>query len=131
MKGHVAILLMGQHFKNEIGERNPIVPLANKTDGGLCMRKFIHCSTAMLLAEGKGEVVGPAFYGVNGFMIKKSTLNGEQLHVTMHKLVPQEIIGNARFNVYRFFHHGATSTALNLKENKTNNLAKCYQEQYV
>ena len=64
-------------FKNETGARNLIVVLANKKrpDGGLDVKKWIDrllVVTAMLLAEGKSEEVGPAFI----LLKNSSTLNG-------------------------------------------------------
>ena len=73
----ISFCLMGCRFKNETGARNLIVVLANKKrpDGGLDVKKWIDrllVVTAMLLAEGKSEEVGPAFI----LLKNSSTLNG-------------------------------------------------------
>jgi len=66
-KGHVVIPLMGR-FKNETGERNLVIVLANRTAGGLEVRKLIDRLTALLLLEGREKEVGPALCGMDGFM---------------------------------------------------------------
>ena len=45
--GHVVVPLMGR-FKNETGERNLVLVLANETNGGLKLRKWIDRFTALL-----------------------------------------------------------------------------------
>jgi hypothetical protein len=52
--GHIIIPLMGR-FKNETGERNLLMVLANITNGGLDIRKCVDRFTSILRIEGKGE----------------------------------------------------------------------------
>jgi hypothetical protein len=56
-KGHCMIPLMGR-FKQETGERNLIMVLANETNGSLLVRKWIDLLTGFLKAESKGDTCG-------------------------------------------------------------------------
>ena len=57
--GHdVVVPLMGR-FKNETGERNLVLVLANETNGGLKVRKWIDRFTALLNLEDQGSSTGP------------------------------------------------------------------------
>jgi hypothetical protein len=114
--GHCVIPLMGR-FKQETGERNLILVLANTTRGGLEIRKWVDLLTGLLISEGRGGEVGPALCNKDGFMIEKWRLNGE-LHSIMIKLqesgqgeIPPGIEVEQRFNVYRSFRRGATTRA--------------------
>jgi hypothetical protein len=114
--GHCVIPLMGR-FKQETGERNLIIVLANKTKGGLDVRKWVDLLTGMLLAEGREGEVGPALCNEDGFMIDRWRLN-EELHFMMNKiqelgtgLIPTGVDVDERFNVYRSFRRGATKRA--------------------
>jgi hypothetical protein len=114
--GHVVVLLMGR-FKNETGERNLIIVLANKTDGGLEVRKWIDRFTALLLVEEKHRSTGPAVCDKAGFMLERWRLNGELHHmlkqVQSHNtaLIPGDVDVERRFNTYRSFRRGATTRA--------------------
>jgi hypothetical protein len=57
--GHVIVPLMGR-FKNETVERNLLIVLANRTKGGLDIRRCVDWFTSILLREGKGSNTGPA-----------------------------------------------------------------------
>ena len=101
----------------ETGERNLIVVLANKTVGGLEIRKWIQLLTGLLKAEGKDIEVGPAICNKDGFMLERWKLNGE-LHAALSKLqdkgrgaIPVGIDIDDRFNLYRSFRRGATTRA--------------------
>ena len=114
--GHCVIPLMGR-FKQETGERNLIIVLANVTKGGLHIRKWVDLLSGLLEAEGRIEEVGPALCSDNGYMIERWRLNGE-LHSIMLKvkesgrgLIPAGIDIDSRFNVYRSFRRGATTRA--------------------
>jgi hypothetical protein len=115
-QGHCVIPLMGR-FKQESGERNLLIVLANKTKGGLEIRKWIDLLTGLLKAEGKGNDVGPAVCNEDGYMLERWRLNGE-LHSMLLKLqqigevnIPSSINIEERFNVYRSFRRGATTRA--------------------
>ena len=82
--GHCVIPLMGR-FKQETGERNLIIVLANVTKGGLHIRKWVDLLSGLLEAEGRIEEVGPALCSDNGYMIERWRLNGE-LHSIMLKV---------------------------------------------
>ena len=114
--GHVVIPLMGQ-FKNETGERNLIIVLANKTNGGLNVRKWIDRFTALLLFEGHGESTGPAVCDKKGYVMERWKMNGE-LHEILKRvqnlepnLIPSDVEVDKRFNLYRSFRRGATTRA--------------------
>ena len=95
------IPLMGC-FKNETGERNLVIVLANRTEGGLENRKWVDRFTALLLLEGREKEVGPALCSMDGFMLKQLTLNAEvhaainKLHEIMLTLIPREIAEGGR-----------------------------------
>jgi len=74
-KGHVVKPL--GCFKNKSGERNLVIVLANRTAGGLEVRKWIDRVTALLLLEGREKEVGPALCGMDGFMLKQLTVHAE------------------------------------------------------
>ena len=114
--GHVVIPLMGR-FKNETGERNLIIVLANKTNGGLNVRKWIDRFTALLLFEGHGESTGPAVCDKKGYVMERWKMNGE-LHEILKRvqnlepnLIPSDVEVDKRFNLYRSFRRGATTRA--------------------
>jgi len=103
------------HFKNETGERNLVIVLANQAEGGLEVRKWVDRFTALLLLEGREKEVGPALCGMDGFMLKQSTLNAEvhaainKLHERLPTLIPREIAEGGRVNLYRSFRRGVTT----------------------
>ena len=114
--GHVAIPLMG-HFKQETGERNLIIVLANETKGGLEIRKWVDLLTGLLKAEGKEKETGPALCNKDGYMIERWKLNGE-FHSVLNKvqssgsgIIATDVVVDERFNVYRSFRRGATTRA--------------------
>ena len=67
-------------FKNETRKRNLVIVLAKRKAGGLEVRKWVDQFTALFLLEGREKKVGPALCGMDGFMLKQSTLNTE-VHV--------------------------------------------------
>ena len=114
--GHVVIPLMGR-FKNETGERNLIIILTNITKGGIYIRKWVEALANMLLTEGRHKTVGPAICDKNGFQIEMWKLNVE-LQSMIHKiketnpiLIPDGIVIDERFKLYRSFRRGATTRA--------------------
>jgi hypothetical protein len=114
--GHVVIPLMGR-FKQETGERNLLLVLANVTDSGLEVRKWVDLLSGLLKAEGKGNETGPALCDEKGFMLEKWKVNGE-FHAVLNKVqssgtgaVSVDILVDERFNVYRSFRRGATTRA--------------------
>ena len=114
--GHCVIPLMGR-FKQETGERNLIIVLANLTSSGLEIRKWVELLIGLLESEGRAGEVGPALCNKDGYMIEKWRLNGE-LHSIMatiqendHGIIPLGTEVDKRFNVYRSFRRGATTRA--------------------
>ena len=114
--GHVVIPLMGR-FKNETGERNLIIVLSNVTSGGIQIRKWVEGLAMMLRAEGRNKCVGPAICDSNGFQMEMWKLNGE-LHSILHQikdtnplLLPEGVLIDERFKLYRSFRRGATTRA--------------------
>jgi len=67
--GHVVVPLMGR-FKNETGERNLVLVLANETNGGLKVRKWIDIFTALLKVEDRGSSTGPAICDEAGMVLE-------------------------------------------------------------
>ena len=114
--GHCVIPLMGR-FKQETGERNLIMVLANETKSGLRIRKWVDLLTGLLKAEGKGKDVGPALCNSNGYMLERWIINGE-LHSALEKIqsnyemmIPRSMNVDERYNIYRSFRRGATTRA--------------------
>ena len=118
--GHVVIPLMGR-FKGETGERNLVIILANITNSGLQVRKWVDYFSALLLVEEKHKSVGPALCDIKGDMLTMNDLNAE-FHDILERLqreggsgIPEDLIVNERFNVYRSFRRGATTRAKEMK----------------
>ena len=113
--GHVVIPLMGC-FKGETGERNLIIVLANRSSGGLEIRRWVDLLSALLLVEGRGSTVGPALCDKDGNMIESRRLN-EEFHMALEKiqqlsdLIPDDLDVAGKFNLYRSFRRGATTRA--------------------
>jgi hypothetical protein len=115
-RGSVVVPLMGR-FKNETGERNLVLVLANKTEGGLEIRKWTDRFTALLLAEGKHKTTGPAICDKDGYVLERWRVNGElhnvlkQVQANRPGILPVDIDVDKKFNTYRSFRHGATTRA--------------------
>jgi hypothetical protein len=115
-EGPCVILLMG-HFKQETGERNLILVLANKTKSGLEIRKWIDLLIGLLRAENRHNEVGPAICNVDGFMMESWKLSGEfheaikQIQDSVPGLISSAIDVESRYNVYWPFRRGATTRA--------------------
>jgi hypothetical protein len=114
--GHVAIPLMGR-FKNETGERNLLMVLANVTNGGLDIRKCMDRFTSVLSLEGRSATIGPAVCNRDGSAMERWRLNGE-LHDILERvqsqqndIIPLDIEVRERFNIHRLFRRGATTRA--------------------
>ena len=115
-QGHVVVPLMGR-FKNETGERNLLLVFANKTNGGIEVRKWVDRFTALLEMEGKGKTTGPAVCDKDGIVLQRSVVN-EELHavlsgvqMTTEDIIPSDIVISEKFNTYRSFRRGATTRA--------------------
>lgn len=114
--GHVVVPLMGR-FKGETGERNLILVLANKSKGGLEIRKWVERLSALLTFEKRHIHVGPALCDEHGQVYSLRDLNN-CLHETLGNiqaqhpnLVPSDIDIAEQYNVYRSFRRGATTRA--------------------
>jgi hypothetical protein len=114
--GHVVIPLMGR-FKNETGERNLLIVLANVTKGGINVRKWVEALVTMLKSEGRQKDVGPAICDTQGYQIEMWKLNDELQSMIYRvkeinaKLIPDGIVIEERFKLYRSFRRGATTRA--------------------
>jgi hypothetical protein len=114
--GHVVVPLMGR-FKNETGERNLVIVLANETEGGLAIRKWVDRFTALLLAEGRGKITGPAICDSEGFVLERWKVNGElqsmlkRVQSENRNIIPADIDVEKKFSTYRSFRRGATTRA--------------------
>ena len=113
--GHVVVPLMGR-FKNETGERNLVLVLANETNGGLKVRKWVDRFTALLKLEDRGSSTGPAICDEAGMVIARSVINDElhsvlSLLQTTTQVIPADIIVTEKFNIHRSFRRGATTRA--------------------
>jgi hypothetical protein len=113
---HCVIPLMGR-FKQESGERNLIMVLANETKSRLKIRKWVDLLSGLLQVEGRSGEVGPAICDKDGTVLERWKLNGE-LHAMLSKvqsldnnLIPLNVKVEERFNIYRSFRRGATTRA--------------------
>ena len=114
--GHVVIPLMGC-FKNETGERNLVLVLANKTNGGLPVRKWIDRFTALLLVENKHLITGSVVCDQAGFAYSGWALTNElremlkQVRSSTTDSIPNGLEIDKCFSAYRSFRRGATTRA--------------------
>ena len=104
-------------FKNKTGERNLLLVLSNKTNGGIEVRKWVDCFTANLGMEGKGKTTGPSVCDKNGIILQQSVVN-EELHailsvvqMTTTDIIPSDIVISEKFNTCRSCQRGATTRA--------------------
>ena len=74
--GHVVVPLMGR-FKNETGERNLVLVLANETKGGLKVRKWIDRFMVLRKLEDQGSLTGPAICDEKGMVLERNIINDE------------------------------------------------------
>ena len=63
-------------FKNETGERNVLLVLANETRSGLKVRKWVERLIQLLISENKHHDIGPALCSRDGFVMERNRLNG-------------------------------------------------------
>ena len=82
--GHCVIPLMGR-FKNETGERNLVMVLANETKSGLGIHYWVDKFSGLLKAEGRGTEPGPAVWNPDGYCMESWRLN-EELHSVLERL---------------------------------------------
>ena len=114
--GHCVIPLMGR-FKNETGERNLVMVLANETISGLKIRYWVDKFSELLKSEGRGNEPGPAVCNGDGYCMESWRLN-EELHLVLERLraispslIPADIDIGESFNIRRSFRRGATTRA--------------------
>ena len=122
--GHCVIPLMGR-FKNETGERNLLMVLANKTRSGLRIRHWVDKLSELLKSEGRGLEPGPAVCNPDGYCMESWRLN-EELHSVLERLrdespliIPSDIVISESFNIRRSFRRGATTRAKEQGVNET------------
>ena len=91
--------------------------VANRTSGGLDVRKYIERFSSLLSSEGGGVGVGPAVCDKNGVVVYKPALNNE-FHEALEKVqnhetntIPSDADMRERFNAHRSFRRGATTRA--------------------
>lgn len=120
---HVLVPLMGR-FKNEVGERNVLLPLVAITKSGIAVRKWLDRLDLILRQEGrdKGEPC-PALCDARGVVLTTKAVEAE-----MHKLlielqemgiVAGDITVEKEFHLYRSLRRGATARATNVQLAKT------------
>jgi len=108
--GHVVVPLMGR-FKNETGERNLVLVLANETNGGLKVRKWIDRFTALLKLEDQGSSTGPSICDEAGMAPERNLINDE-LHAALSivqattQVIPADIIVSKKFKIHCSFRRG-------------------------
>ena len=110
------IPLMGK-FKNETGECNLVMVLANETRSGLGIRHWVDKFSGLLKSEGRGIEPGPAVCNSDGYCMESWQLNKE-LHSVLERLqclspliIPGDIVILESFNIRRSFRRGATTYA--------------------
>ena len=117
---HVVLPLMGR-FKGETGERNVLLVLANKTQGGLEIRRWLERLIELLIREGREGKVGPAFCDRRGFLFDRWRLNGvlreslKSIQARRSDMIGRDIDVDDKFSIHRSFRRGATTRAKELK----------------
>lgn len=120
---HVLVPLMGR-FKNEVGERNVLLPLVDMTNSGIPVRKWLDRLALILHQEGKDKGNPcPALCDQRGVVLSTKTVEKE-MHQLLSKLqergvVPEDIAVEEEFHVYRSLRRGATARATNVQLSKT------------
>ena len=118
--GYVVVPLMGR-FKGETGERNMIIVLANKSQNGLEIRKWIDYLSALLMAENRQSKVGPAICDAKGVVCSMYALNNlfhevlASIQDESPNIIPSDINVVERYSIYRSFRRGATTRAKEMK----------------
>ena len=114
---HVLIPLMGR-FKNELGERNVMLPMTNETASGIQVRKTMENLARVLKIEGRSEgMPGPALCHSNGRSISRAEINREflvalsKIQATNPEMIGEEIEIEKSYHIYRSLRRGATSRA--------------------
>ncbi len=114
---HVYVPLMGR-FKHETGERNLMFAFMSVTDNSkLPIRRWLERVVFILVNEGKGNAVGPAFCDPSGFSIVGWKLN-QELHRQLESiregnpdLIDRDVDIEEKFSIFRSFRRGATTRA--------------------
>ena len=116
----VTIPLMGR-VKGEVGERNILLPLVNRTKSGIQNRLWVERLVKILTHEKRhrGEP-GPALCDEEGYVLAQADLN-EELYDALEKiqlqhpnLISEDTKIREAFSVDRSHRRGATSRALAL-----------------
>lgn len=114
---YVLIPLMGR-FKNELGERNVLLPMVNETASGLQVRNTIENLVRILKREGRNEgMPGPALCHSNGRSISRAEINREFLTALLKiqseapNLIGEDVEVEKSYHIYRSLRRGATSRA--------------------
>lgn len=113
---HVVIALLGR-FKNEVGEKYHLIPLAAETRSGLKVRLWV----GRLLEEYslRGITRGPMYRTTDGSPIKARAykeaflLRLERTQAERPDLTPRSTVVSEEYGIYRSFRRGATSEATN------------------
>ena len=115
-EGHVCAPLLGR-FKSEVGEQRHVMVMVNVSKSGLKFREWMERLAALLKAEGREEVAGPAFCHKNGDMIMSYQMN-EILHAVIEELAvlrPDLFLNRtdvaSAYGISRSFRRGANSRA--------------------
>ncbi len=114
---HVLIPLMGR-FKNELGERNVMLPMVNETASGLQVRNTMENLVRVLKMEGRNKgMPGPALCHSNGRSISRAEINREfltaltKIQSEAPNLIGEDIEVEKSYHIYRSLRRGATSRA--------------------
>ena len=113
---HVVIALLGR-FKNEVGEKYHLIPLAAETKSGLKVRLWV----GRVLEEyaARGITQGPMFRTSDGFPVKAGAYEEfflqrlERTQAERPDLITKDTIVSEEYGIYRSFRRGATSEATN------------------
>ncbi len=114
LPAHVIIPLLGR-FKNEIGSRYHLTPLAAITASGINTALWVQRLLEVRTLEGRFH--GPAFCDVHGALVLPADMELHLLDklqvVQQHHptLIPAEIIVSEEYGISRSFRRGATSEA--------------------
>ena len=113
---HVVVPLMGR-FKAETGTRNFMMALANESDSGLEIGRWVHLLSAKLEMEGLSKSIGPAICNADGSLITAQELNAElhdvllEIQANSPELIVSSIDVKYKYSINRSFRRGSTTRA--------------------
>lgn len=104
-------------FKAETGTRNFMMALANESDSGLEIGRWVHLLSAKLEMEGLSKSIGPAICNADGSLVTSQELNAElhdvllEIQANSPELIVSSIDVKYKYSINRSFRRGSTTRA--------------------